>query len=296
VTGVLLIVMGLAALAVVLYPDRGASDGAPSVSLAATAAGERFSDAAPGARVERRTIRSRLLSRTLPYQVFLPPGYDDASPHRYPVLYMLHGLGGDYTEWVGYRLFEAAEAMINDHEIPPMLIVLPEGQDSYWMDHADNGPPWGAYVAEEIVGEIDARYRTLADRGHRAIGGNSMGAHGALQLSLNYPEVFGVVGAHSPTFRRHDTMPPYAGDQAYFESHDPVTLVQRRPQTARRLRLWIDIGDADYWTSTAEAFHQQLAGLDIPHSFTIHAGGHEDAYWTANVTEYLRFYGEAMNE
>lgn len=207
---------------------------------------------------------------------------------------MLHGLGGDYTEWAGYGIFAQAERLIEDGTIAPMLIVLPEGDGSYWMDHADGGPRWGAYVADELVGEIDSRYRTLADRAHRAIGGNSMGAHGALQISLNHPAVFGVTGAHSPTLRGRDTMPAYAGDEEHFGKYDPVTLVSHKPEVARTLRLWLDIGDGDYWTGTITAFHAQLESAGIRHEFAIFPGVHDDAYWTTNVPRYLRFYAEAM--
>jgi S-formylglutathione hydrolase FrmB len=202
------------------------------------------------ARVETATIDSVTLGRSLPYLVFLPPGYDSGATARYPVLYMLHGIGGGYWEWTEYGVFETAERLIRESAIPPMLIVLPEGEQSYWVDHADGGAAWGTYVVRDLVGEIDRRYRTLADRGHRAVGGNSMGAVGALQLALNFPEVFGVVGAHSPTLRDRDSLPPYFGDQAYFEAHDPTSLILREPQVARSLRLWLDIGEGDYFLGT----------------------------------------------
>ena len=70
----------------------------------------------------------------MPYLVFLPPGYDSDRAARFPALYMLHGLGGDLTEWTEYRIFEEADALIRAGEIPPLLIVLPEGGQSYWVD------------------------------------------------------------------------------------------------------------------------------------------------------------------
>src|SRR5881628_2559959 len=151
------------------------------------------------ARIEERSFRSPTLDRTMPYFIYVPPGYD-SSGQRYPTLYMLHGLGGSNTEWKGYNLLGAADDLIKAGTIPPMLIVLPQGDQSYWFDPA-NGPRWGQYAARDVVDEIDAHWRTLADRDHRAIGGLSMGAQGALQLAMLYPDVFGIVGAHSPTLR-----------------------------------------------------------------------------------------------
>ena len=276
-------------------PTAAALDPAPATPVAARAT---VAPAAPqtpsAARREQRTFNSRALGRSMQYLVWLPPGYDSNRGQRFPVLYMLHGMGGNRAEWTEYQIFEQAEQLINAGEIPPLIIVLAEGEQSYWMDHANNGPRWGAYIAKDLVGEIDDRYRTLADREHRAIGGNSMGAHGALQLALNYPDVFGVAGAHSPTLRRRDTLPPYFGDQTYFEAYDPVTLVQRQPEVARNVRLWVDIGDGDFWVGVAETFHRQLENLGVPHEFAVNPGGHEDDYWRGNAARYLRFYGEAL--
>ena len=229
----------------------------------------------------------------MPYLVFLPPGYDSDRAARFPALYMLHGLGGDLTEWTEYRIFEEADALIRAGEIPPLLIVLPEGGQSYWVDHA-GGPRWGTYTARDVTAEIDGRYRTLADPDHRAVGGNSMGAHAALQLAMNFPDVFRVAGAHSPTLRGRDTLPPYFGDQAWFEAHDPATLIARRPEVARSLRVWLDIGDGDFFLAPVTELHRRLDALGIPHQFHVLPGPHEDEYWRANVGRYLRFYGEAM--
>ena len=62
-----------------------------------------------------------------------------------------------------------------------------------WVDHTNGGPKWGQYTAQDVVAEIDATWRTVPGRDHRAIGGLSMGAQGALQLAMRYPDVFGRV-------------------------------------------------------------------------------------------------------
>jgi S-formylglutathione hydrolase FrmB len=231
----------------------------------------------------------------MPYTVYLPPGYDPTGTARYPVLYMLHGLGGDHViEWRAYGLLDAADALVHAGTIEPLIIVLPEGEDGYWMDHADGGPAWGTYLAENLVAEVDAHFRTIARPEARAVGGNSMGGHGAMQLAMNFPQRFGVVGIHSPTLRSRDQSPAYFGDRDYFEAHDPVSLVQRYPETARQLRIWMDVGDEDPWRGITTAFHQELLDLGVPHAFHIFPGIHEDEYWTGNVATYLEFYSQAL--
>jgi hypothetical protein len=153
-------------------------------------------------RVEERTFYSESLLRAMSYFVFVPQGYD-TSARRYPVAYMLHGLGGSNTEWRGYNLLGVANNLIEAGEIPPMLIVLPQGDQSYWFDHVD-GRRWGAYAAGDVVDVVDRTWRTLPDRDHRAVGGLSMGAVGALQLGMNYPT---RSRSSAPTARRCATGP-----------------------------------------------------------------------------------------
>lgn len=250
---------------------------------------------APGPRFGAQSFTSRLLGRQVPYLVFLPPGYDNEPVRRYPVLYMLHGMGGSYTEWYGYGLFEAAARLMTGKEIPPFIIVLPQGDFDYWVDHA-GGLPWGRYTAEEVVTEVDSRFRTLADRRSRAIGGHSMGGHGALQLAMNYPERFAIAGAHSPTLRAHGDAPEYFGDAAFHAAHDPASLVRAHPEAARRLTVYLDVGEADGWLPVVAAFRDLLAETGVNTTWQTFPGGHESPYWAANVEAYLRWYGQAFAE
>ncbi len=247
--------------------------------------------------LHERRFWSKALGREMPYSVYLPPGYDPTSSRRYPVLYMLHGLGGNHLdEWPGYGLLDAAAALIASGELQPVIIVLPEGEDGYWVDHANGGPAWGTYVAHDLVAEIDGRLATVASPGARAIGGNSMGAHGAIQLAINFPGEFGVVGVHSPTLRTFGDAPTYFGDLPSFETRDPSSLVGAHADIAKGLRIWIDVGDSDPWELGTADLHQRLLEEGVPHEFTVMSGAHDDAYWTAHVRDYLRFYEAALSE
>ncbi len=156
-------------------------------------------------RTEFFLFQSKALARPMHYLVYEPAGYDSSPDRRYPVLYMLHGIGGGFggtigneTEWPGYGLLAAADRLIANGQIEPLLIVLPEGDQSYWMDAANGGPKYGAYVTDDLVDEIDGRFRTMPDRQQWAIGGLSMGGFGAFALAMLRPDEFGIAGAHSP--------------------------------------------------------------------------------------------------
>ena len=121
-----------------------------------------------------------------------------------------------------------------------------------------------------------------------------MGADGALQLAMRYPDVFGAAGADSPTLRAYRDAPPFFGDEAYFDAHDPVHLALAHPDVAKTLRLWLDVGADDPWRASAEAFHQQLLAEGIAHEWHVWPGTHDSAYWSAHTADYLRFYGTAL--
>jgi enterochelin esterase-like enzyme len=244
--------------------------------------------------VREVSFTSRALQRSMPYLVYLPPGYA-TTVRRYPVLYMLHGMGGSDNEWRTYGLLDLADKMIRAGELTPLIIVLPQGDRSYWVDHAaGDREAWGHYMAMDVVGDVDARFRTLADAEDRAIGGDSMGAHGALQLALNYPGRFSVVGAHSLVLRRYGSAPAYFGSASDYADRDPMQLVRAKSDVVRNVDLWIDIGDKDQWAPLAEQFHQELNALKIAHVWHEWSGDHSARYWGAHLRDYLRFYGDGL--
>ena len=240
------------------------------------------------------TFESASLGRAMPYTVYLPPAYA-TSAKRYPVLYMLHGMSGTNAEWQGYGIFDRADAMIRAGGLQPLIIVLPQGDTAYWVDHAvTDKQAWGRYMAHDVVSEIDARFRTIGDSAHRAIGGVSMGAHGAVQLAFNYPGTFSVVGAHSLVLRRYDTAPAYFGLPADYAKRDPMQLAVAKTELLRSIDLWIDIGDKDQWVGLAKQFDGELNGLKVTHVWHEWSGDHSASYWSAHLSDYLHFYGDAL--
>jgi enterochelin esterase-like enzyme len=246
-----------------------------------------------GSFVERH-FHSAALDREMPYYIYLPPDYDSGS-RVYPVLYMLHGAAGDNAEWATVRLINWAERLILGQELPPTIVVLPQGDFGYWVNHAEDGPRWGDYVVADLVGHIDATYRTDQRPGARAIGGNSQGGHGALQLTFNHPEVFGIAGAHSPSLRLDDGALPFLGTGDEFAWRDPITLAETLPVDAlRRATLWLDVGTEDQWQPRVETLHATLEAREVPHEFHEWPGSHDGDYWQPHVPDYLRYYGQAL--
>jgi S-formylglutathione hydrolase FrmB len=242
------------------------------------------------------TFASPALDRDETYLAWLPPGYD-ASSRRYPTLYLLHGVGGPagfgVEEWLGYALTEDLDRMLAAGLIEPMIVVLPNGGQSYWINHAGGGPRWADFVALDLVDHVDATFRTEPRRERRAIGGLSMGGHGALQLALNHPDRFAVAGAHSPTLRPFETAPDFFGDSSWFARYDPLSLV-RASDAADRITTWIDIGAEDRWRPGAERLGAAQAARGGALAFRVLEGEHEGWYWQHYLPEYLHFYSSAL--
>ena len=250
----------------------------------------------PGGAFEDRSFESAALGRQLPYRVFLPPDYHSSTRagQRYPVIYLLHGMGGRYDEWSGYGVEEVANLLFRERKIAHSIIVAPQGGLGYWMNQ-DGGAPWGDYLARDLVKHVDATYRTIARREARAVGGLSMGGHGALQLALNYPDVFGVVGAHSASIRPESQAPRYFGRGSGFARRDPLTLALDSELTAPP-RIWLDAGDEDHWRHPIAELHEILTRKGWEHEYHVYDGGHDGWYWGDHIWDYLPFYSKAFEK
>lgn len=235
---------------------------------------------------------SPALDRDMPYFIYLPPGYETEG-RRYPVLFMLHGNSGSYEEWAAYGLIDRADRMIAARQILPLIIVLPQGDFSYWVNHVDEGPAYGDYTATDLVRHITATYRVLPGAEHRAIGGLSMGGTGALVNAFRRPDVFGVVGAHSPSLPEEGSR-DFLGERGQFARRDPIRLAATSTRI-HELFIWIDIGDQDAWLERAELLHAALVQRRVEHEWHVFVGDHDGDYWSTHMADYLRFYDAALN-
>jgi S-formylglutathione hydrolase FrmB len=237
---------------------------------------------------------SPALGQTMPYGIYLPPSYDSDPTRQYPVAYMLHGAGGHYSEWVAYGLPETAEDLIWDGQIQPMIIVMPQGDHSYFINHVGaDEKRWGDYIAFDLVAHIDATYRTIPQPSSRAIGGLSMGGFGALQLAFSHPDIFGAVGAHSPALRTvaqlDDILDPADSPQEF----DPVELATViNPLYAPK--VWVDTGSEDEWADRVSLLGQHLDARGIAHEIQLLPGQHSGEYWTSRTGDYMRYYARSV--
>lgn len=208
------------------------------------------------------------------FLIYLPRCYDEMTGQRYPVLYLLHGQTYTDDQWVRLGAPQVADRLIRSGEAAPFIIVFPD--DRYW--NLEAGPGFGERVIDGLIPYVDANYRTLPDRAHRALGGLSRGGGWTVRLGLTHPELFGMMGLHSPAVFSED-----APEVASWIGRIPA---QSFP------RLWLDIGDQDKELGYARQLEALLALYEVPHEFHLFSGDHSEVYWGAHVEEYLSWYVE----
>ncbi|MFB6780501.1 alpha/beta hydrolase [Streptomyces sp. NPDC056352] len=163
-------------------------------------------------RIDEHVIDSTLLrdnplgdSAQRPLWVYTPPGYDTDPEHRYPVTYLLLGYAGTLPIWRNRTpcrqpVPELIDGIFARGEAPPMILVFVDAWTTYGGSQYVDSPGTGryhSYLCEEIVPWVDAHYRSLADRNHRALAGKSSGGLGAMITSMLRPDLFGAFATHS---------------------------------------------------------------------------------------------------
>ena len=210
------------------------------------------------------------------YRIYLPPCYNETE-RRYPTLYMLHGNLFGQEEWDNIGIDDEAETLIDNGEIEPLIIVMPEGRSV--SDTTSGGAfSYEAVLVEELIPHVDAVYRT---DGRRGIGGLSRGGYWAAEVAFRHPEKFASVGLHAPAFL----------DVGQDVTINPLWTVYSADITT--LCIAVDFGINDRFISTARPIRDALLERAIPHQWTIYPeGDHAYPYWTVHRAEYLRWYAD----
>jgi S-formylglutathione hydrolase FrmB len=259
-------------------------------------------------RYETVAFESRLVGAPLPYNVILPADYKRGSSknRRYPVIYLLHGLGGSANDWVSSRTHLA------DYAAPyPFIIVVPEGKDGWYTDGVAPNEKFESYFVEELIPGVDRRFRTIASREGRAVAGLSMGGYGSLKFALKYPDKFafaasmsGALGAPSwtpemelPAFVKPSLARVYGPAASDVRRANDIFRLAREltPEAVKRLPyLYLDCGTEDFLISNSRDFSAVLIEKKVPHEFRELPGTHSWPYWDRQVQEVLRLAAQKL--
>jgi S-formylglutathione hydrolase FrmB len=165
--------------------------------------------------------------------VYLPPGYDQNATQRYPVFYLLHGFPGDPDGFVRtVRVGVVEDTLLAKHEIRPTILVMPMGStgiftDKEWANGIHPGQDWETFLARDVVGAIDRRYRTIRSGAGRALGGLSEGGYASLNIALHHPAEFRVLESWSG-YEKADDVKSIFGDRPALLAHNSPLLTLPR--------------------------------------------------------------------
>jgi S-formylglutathione hydrolase FrmB len=246
------------------------------------------------------TIPSEAMHRSFDAIVVLPDQYArGGEAARFPVVYVLHGSGGDHTDWTANS--QIGKLADRYH----VILVMPDGgHESWYIDSpVDPRSRYETYVGTEVVAYIDGHFRTIASREGRAITGLSMGGFGALRIALDRPDAFAAAGSISgavdprasedePGIERVFGDPMHDAD--FWNSEAIVASAQDFGRN--HIALTIDCGVNDSLVQSNRLLHERLVELGVPHDYAERPGGHTWKYWSNAVKYQVLFFAGTFRQ
>ena len=251
--------------------------------------------------VENFKLNSKLMAREMPYRVVLPVNYNNSKEKTtYPVIYLLHGLTGHFDNWTDNTKLAEYAARYN------YIIVTPEGNNGWYTDSATApNDRYETYISQELIPEIDKKFRTKAARESRAIAGLSMGGYGSIKFGLKNPEMFALIGSFSGALGAASWTEKEIGTKgaiaesilSVYGTADSETRRQNdifkiaREMPADKIKnlpfIYLDCGTEDFLIQYNRDFASLLLEKKIKHEFRQLPGVHDWKFWDAQIQEFL---------
>ena len=246
----------------------------------------------PHGTVARRWYDSPGLDMDRRITIYTPPGYENSSA-TYPVLYLLHGAGGDEEAWINLgRTSQILDNLIAAGKAKPMIVVMPNGnviQDGapgegskgfykpqFMVPKTMDGTYEGAF--QDIINFVESNYRVKADKSNRAIAGLSMGGFHTLHISRYYPNTFDYIGLFSAAI-----MPREDATGKVYSDFDQTLQTQK--ENGYKL-YWIAIGKTDFLYDANTEYRQKLDAMDMPYDYVESEGGHIWRNWRVYLSQF----------
>ncbi len=265
-----------------------------------------------GTVIESLKLSSNFLGRENKFSIYLPSDYA-TSQRRYPVVYLLHGYSGNETDWVqSGEANRTADKLIASGEIPDMIIVMPDGQNSWYVNQEVGNEKYADFFIKEFIPFIDKTYRTKAEKNYRAISGLSMGGYGSGLFALKNLDLFNACAGLSSAIRTDEETVEATDD--YFSSrfekiygktlkgqdrvgekwqkNSVLKLMNDLPlDSLKKVRWYFDCGDDDFLFRGNDALHTLMRKRNIPVEFRMRDGAHTWEYWRTGLVDVLKFIG-----
>jgi enterochelin esterase-like enzyme len=258
------------------------------------------------------SMNSKILNMERKYAIYLPPGYE-SSERSYPVLYLLHGGGDDQTGWVQFgEVQHITDQAIKEGKATAMIIVMPDantGRRGYFND-VNNEWRYEDFFFEELMPEVEKKYRIKSEKRYRAIAGLSMGGGGSFFYAMHRPDLFSSACPLSAAVRNNTfeefkqglenqkvTVKNPGALTAYFDRHQALRQIELNDAEAMKSVKWyFDCGDDDFLYEGNSLIHIAMKKKEIPHEFRIRDGAHNWTYWRESLPEVLGFVSETFHQ
>lgn len=242
-------------------------------------------------------LASKLMNREMPYRVIVPGEPMPGTKVKYPVIYLLHGLTGHYSNWIDKtKLVDYAAK----HKF---IIVTAEGDNGWYSDSVTVvNDKYESYIVEELIPEVEKKFDALGTRENRFIAGLSMGGYGAIKFGLKYPDKFSLVGSFSGALGAAGFTAKTAGNigksmEAIFGSEDSETrksndifklIREITPEKIKTLPfIYQSCGTEDFLIQNNRDFLALLNEKKVPHEYREHPGVHDWKFWDDQIREFL---------
>lgn len=275
--------------------------------------------AAAQSRIDCNALNSHILKQAVHYCVYLPSGYDaGATQHpvrRYPVLYLLHGLGDNEGTLFNSGGWTLLDELRKQQKMGDFLIVSPEGKRSFYINSADGSVRYNDFFLQEFLPHIERIYHIAPGRSARAISGISMGGYGALRFAFAHSELFSAASAQSAALiiqspqeldRASLTGAPLTAvlspvfgkpiEVHHWNENSPFLLAKKNAAALHKVAIYFNCGQEDNYgfEKGAAALHVELHKASVTHQYRLYPGDHSLTYFLSHFAEVMEFHSQAF--
>lgn len=248
--------------------------------------------------VDTISVFSPSMKKELKSVVIVPENY--STKRHYPVVYLLHGYGGNFADWV--KKVPSIKTLSTEHQL---IVVCPDGGLSSWYIDSpiDSTSQYESYVTRDLLSYVDAHYATIPERSERAITGLSMGGHGALYIAIRNKDLFANAGSMSGvvdlrTSTKSLDIAKRIGNietnAAEWDNRSVINMVSSIKN--KELNLIIDCGVSDFFYQINASLHRRLLALKIDHDYSERPGEHNWEYWTNSIQYQMLFFDRCFEK
>lgn len=267
--------------------------------------------------LEQEVIKSKILGKDVRYTMYLPPDYS-TSQRSYPIVYLLHGFTDDNTGWLQFgEINHYADKAIHEGTIPPMIIAMPNGDSSFYINSFDGKENYEDFFIKEFMPAVEKAYRVKADKRYRGVAGLSMGGYGTLIYALKHSELFAACAPLSAAVWDDNAITKMADNtwddalgklygtglkgkdrltKTWYDNSPLKIVADKTADELKKVRYWIDCGDDDFLTNGNCLLHIALNDKKVPHEYRVRDGAHNWTYWRTGITDALQFIGDSFRQ